>query len=209
MIIIVELLEGLHLCDISYNTMKLLLTALILTLSPYMDRALPINYSTNNASSTMAIEGTSTLHDWEMKAEDLQGTMDVDIYESELKIKELKLVVPVKSLKSGKGPMDDNAYKALKESEYPNITYELVRVKEISKLSEGLYDITTVGDLTVAGKTRRLIIPIKAKAVQGGVELSGATAFTMSSFDVEAPSFMMGTITTGDKITIKFSINYN
>ncbi|MGK0406527.1 MAG: polyisoprenoid-binding protein YceI [Roseivirga sp.] len=189
--------------------MKLLLTALILTLSLLVDRALPINYSTNNASSSMTIEGTSTLHDWEMKAEDLQGTMNVDLYENELKIKELKLVVPVESLKSGKGPMDDNAYRALKEPTYPNITYEMVLVKEISKLSEGVYEVTTVGDLTVAGKTRRLILPIKAKVVEGGIELTGATAFTMSSFNVEAPSFMMGTITTGDKITIKFSINYN
>jgi len=189
--------------------MKLFFTALILAFSPLNDRGLPINYSTDSANSSMAIEGTSTLHDWEMKAEDLQGSMDVDIYENELTINELKLIVPVKSLKSGKGSMDDNAYKALKEPTHTNITYQLVRVKEITRLGEGLYDITTVGDLIVAGKTRRLIIPLRAKVSKEGIALSGATAFTMSSFDVEAPSFMLGTITTGDKITIKFSINYN
>lgn len=189
--------------------MKLLFTAMILALSPIGERAIPLNYSTNSANSTMAIAGTSTLHDWEMKAADLQGSMDVDIYDERLDINHLKLVVPVKSLKSGKGPMDDNAYKALKVDDYPNITYELVSVKSMEKVSEGLYEVTTVGDLNVAGKTRRLIIPIKAKVLEEGIELSGITAFTMSSFDVEAPSFMMGTITTGDKITIKFSINYN
>ena len=189
--------------------MKLLFTAMILALSPMGEEAVPLNYTTNTAESTMAIEGTSTLHDWEMKAEDLKGSMDVDIYENKLGINHLKLVVPARSLKSGKGPMDNNAYKALKVDDHPNITYELVSVKSIEKLSEGLYEVTTVGDLQVAGKTRRLVIPIKAEVLNNGIELSGATAFTMSSFDVEAPSFMMGTITTGDKITIKFSINYN
>jgi len=189
--------------------MKLLFTAMILALSPLGERVIPLNYTTDSASSTMAIDGTSTLHDWEMKAKDLQGSMDVDIYEDKLGINHLKLVVPVKSLKSGKGAMDDNAYKALKVDDYPNITYELVSVKAIEKVGSGIYEVTTVGDLNVAGKTRRLIIPIKAKVLEDGIELSGITAFTMSSFDVEAPSFMMGTITTGDKITIKFSINYN
>jgi len=189
--------------------MKLLFTAIILALSPIGERAIPLNYSTDSANSTMAIAGTSTLHDWVMEADDLQGSMDVDIYEDKLGLNHLKLVVPVKSLKSGKGPMDDNAYKALKVEDYPNITYELVSVKAIEKVGEGLFEVTTVGDLKVAGKTRRLIIPIKAKVLDEGVELSGATAFTMSSFNVEAPSFMLGTITTGDKITIKFSINYN
>lgn len=189
--------------------MKLLLSLLLLSLNTSILGLKPVNYSTNNAKSSMAIEGTSTLHDWVMKAEDLQGSMDVDIYENELIFNSLKLVVPVQSLKSGKGPMDDNAYKALKEPQYPNITYQLVNVKEIKSTGGGSYDVTTVGDLTVAGKTRRLIIPIKAQVLENGLELSGATAFTMSSFDVEAPSFMMGTITTGDRITIKFSINYN
>ncbi len=189
--------------------MKLLFTAMILALSPIGERAIPLNYTTNTAESAMAIEGTSTLHDWEMKAADLQGSMDVDIYENKLGINHLKLVVPARSLKSGKGPMDDNAYKALKVDDHPNITYQLVSVKAIKKVGEGLYDVTTVGDLEVAGKTRRLIIPIQAKVLNDGIELSGATAFTMSSFNVEAPSFMMGTITTGDRITIKFSINYN
>jgi polyisoprenoid-binding protein YceI len=189
--------------------MKLLFTVLIIVLYPHFEGLNPIKYSTNQANSSMEIEGTSTLHDWLMKAEDLQGSLDVEIYENEIEINELKLVVPVQSLKSGKGLMDANAYKALKEPVYPTITYELIRVNAINKLSEGLYNITTVGDLKVAGKTRRLIIPLKAQVLDEGIELSGAIAFTMSSFHVEAPSFMMGTISTGDKITIKFSINYN
>jgi hypothetical protein len=189
--------------------MKLLFTVLIFVLYPLAEGVTPIKYSTNQAKSSMEIEGTSTLHDWIMKAEDLNGSMDVEIYENEIEINALKLVVPVLSLKSGKGPMDANAYKALKEPVYPNITYELIRVKAIDKLSEGLYNVTTVGDLKVAGRTRRLIIPIKAQVLEEGIDLYGAIAFTMSSFNVEAPSFMMGTISTGDKITIKFSINYN
>ncbi len=165
-------------------------------------------YQTNSAASSMTILGTSTLHDWEMKAEDLKGTMNVDLYADSLDIKDLRLTVPVKSLKSGKSPMDKNAYKALKEKDHKNIYYKLHSISKLRKVGSN-YKATTKGVLEVAGKKRTLNIPITVKVLNNSVELSGSTTFKMSSFDVEAPSFMMGAVTTGDEITINFSINYN
>lgn len=166
-------------------------------------------YQTNSAASTMTIDGTSTLHDWEMKAVDLKGNMNVDLYADSLDIKNLQLTVPVNALKSGKGPMDRNAYKALKEDKFPNIKYELISISKVQAVGKDQFKATTRGSLTVAGVKRILNIPIQVKVLPNGIELSGVTTFKMSSFQVEAPSFMMGTVTTGDQITINFSINYN
>ena len=82
-------------------------------------------------------------------------------------------------------------------------------VKEQKKLSNGNFSMVSRGKLTVAGETRILTVPIEVDASGEEVKVSGTTSFNMSSFDVEAPSFMMGAVTTGDNITIKFSINYN
>lgn len=167
-------------------------------------------YQTNAAASEMTILGTSTLHDWEMKAVDLRGTMNVDLYADSLDIKNLKLTVPVEALKSGKGPMDKNAYKALKYKEHQNIYYQLISIQKVNKTGASTFHAVSRGKLKVAGKERVLNIPITVKVLNnGGMELSGSTTFKMSSFDVEAPSFMMGAVTTGDEITINFSINYN
>lgn len=169
----------------------------------------PVTYKTNQALSSMKILGTSTLHDWEMEAENLYGTIDVDLYPDSLDIKELHLTVPVQSLKSGKEPMDDNAYKALKSKDHPKIIYKLKGVKGFKTINNNQMRLTTVGDLTVAGSRKTMQIPITATTREGGISLSGQVTFEMSDFGVEPPTFMFGTITTGDEITIEFNINYN
>lgn len=186
-------------------------TSLILTLGILLSAfALPeISLKTDNAHSSMSIEGTSTLHDWTMKAENLMGGMEVDIYSDSIHIKDLSLSVSVKSLKSGKSKMDDNAYEALKANDYKNIKYQFVKVKSQKALSGNKYELTTLGKLTVAGKTRTMQIPVTAIKTTNGLQIQGSTAFKMSSFGVEPPSFMMGAVSTGDLVTINFSINYN
>lgn len=166
-------------------------------------------FQTDSAHSSMTIEGTSTLHDWEMKAMDLQGTVDATLSQETLSLRELKLWVPVEALRSGKKAMDNNAYKALKRKEYPHIKYQLLSVSDLQRLRPGLFQLNTKGKLEVAGKTRLLDIPIRAQVLDQGIEFSGSTTFLMSSFDVEAPQFMMGAVSTGDEITINFKIRYN
>lgn len=190
--------------------MKTLLFSLILIILPFRNESgLPKIFQTNSAQSSMIIAGTSTLHDWEMEASNLNGSMDLEINKSTVDLKSLKLTVPVKALKSGKSAMDNNAYKALKTEQHHSIKYELVSVSEQQKLSNGNYKMLSRGKLSVAGVSRILRIPITLKSSNNGVEISGTTTFNMSDFKVEPPSFMMGAVSTGDEITIKFSINYN
>lgn len=166
-------------------------------------------YQTDNAASSMAILGTSTLHDWEMQATNLKGTMHVDEYSDSLDIKDLELTVPVEALKSGKSAMDKNAYKALKVKKYQNINYKLIGIQDLKKVNANTYKALSRGNLTIAGQKRTLRIPITIKTLDQSMKLSGSVSFNMSDFEVEPPSFMMGAVTTGDKITINFSINYN
>lgn len=167
------------------------------------------SYKTNSAASSMSILGTSTLHDWEMTAANLQGSMHVDLYQDSLDIQDLSLVVPVASLKSGKRAMDNNAYKALKAKDHKEIKYRLKAISKLKKTSDGSFMALSTGVLQVAGVSKTLNIPITVKVQKGGIVLSGTSTFKMSLFDVEAPSFMMGAVSTGDEITINFSINYN
>ncbi|MDR9373696.1 MAG: YceI family protein [Schleiferiaceae bacterium] len=189
--------------------MKTLAITLGLLMAPLLNPEPLVTYQTDKAQSTMAIEGTSTLHDWTVKAEDLRGTMDVDRFEKRLAINALQLTVPVETLESGKSPMNSNMYEALKSEEHPQIKYGLTEVLSQEWLGQGEVKLTTRGQLSIAGKTRTMDIPVRAVLSDEGVTLKGSSRFKMSSFGVEPPSFMFGSVTTGDYVTVNFSLRYN
>jgi hypothetical protein len=63
----------------------------------------------------MFVDGTSSLHDWTETVEQMTGNLDAEISGATIsKITSARVTIPVKSIKSGKGGMDDNTYKALK-----------------------------------------------------------------------------------------------
>ncbi len=189
--------------------MKPLLMFSVCSILGFTAADIVVTYKTDNAQSSLKIEGTSTLHDWEVLAGDLKGSMEVDRYKDSIHIKKLSLSLPVKSLKSGKGGMDRNMYKALKAEEFDRIHYRFTGLEKWSETQENTLTLITEGQLTVAGCTQTLSIPITAHLSEEGIALSGYTSFAMSSFGVEPPTFMFGSLSTGDEITIKFNINFN
>ena len=99
--------------------------------------------------------------------------------------------------------MDDNTYKALKESKYPTISYSL---KSYAVEGEVIY---LTGDLTIAGVTK----PVKFKStytVDGNsLHFIGNYKFKMTDFGIDPPTAVMGTIKTGDVVDIRFDFKYN
>lgn len=104
--------------------------------------------------------------------------------------------------------MDKNVYEALKEEDHPEISYELKSTK-YTKASGQEYEITAIGDLTIAGQTKEVEITMNGEFQDSMLKVEGSKSFNMSKFDVDPPTVMFGTIKTGDKITVDFSIIYN
>lgn len=81
-------------------------------------------YVINNKASEMTIDGTSSIHDWTSVVETIEGSVKI---ESDggviISLTDLNISVPVKSIKSGKNGMDKNTYKAMKETQNPNILF--------------------------------------------------------------------------------------
>lgn len=157
----------------------------------------------------MTIQGTSSMHDWESDVTEVNGAGLLEAANGTIAgISELSLEIPVKSIKSGKGStMDNKTYEAFKSEEHPTITYKLTEVKSIMKESDG-YLLKTVGDLTMAGSTRSIEMDVHAKSLgSGDWQFEGAKALKMTDFNMEPPKALMGTLKTGDEVTINFSIN--
>jgi polyisoprenoid-binding protein YceI len=167
-------------------------------------------YDVNKNASSMKIEGTSNIHDWEMVAEDFQGNLNVEVNDGQLvAITALDFTVVAESLKSGKGGMDKNTYKALKTDNNKNIIYQLNRVKEIDCTSKTRCIVSTSGYLTIAGTKKPIDIVFNAHINGGKITLSGNQDINMTSFNVEPPSAMFGTITTGEDLNIRFQITFS
>lgn len=141
-------------------------------------------------SVKVTVNGTSTLHPWTMTSSKatFAGTIAGDV------IKDVKFTMPAKNLKSGKGPMDTNAYKALKADKAPNITFT---AKEMA-LKKG----NVTGVLNIAGKAKTVTIPVNVVKAGATYKISGSTKMKMSDFGVVPPAFMMNTVKTGDEVTV-------
>lgn len=166
--------------------------------------------------SKMSITGTSTLHDWTSEVQTIQGYVEVE--ESFLKkgkakkgdeIAGVHVVVPVKSIISPRGAtMDKKTYNALKSEEHPEIIFDL-KDNKIQADGDG-YSINAKGDLTIAGQTKQVEFPVKAKLISAEkMSFEGSYKLNMVEYNMEPPSAMFGQIITGEEVEIKFELIVN
>jgi len=186
---------------------RIAMIVLVLSLMPFAGLAQK-TLNLDKRDSQITVTGTSTLHDWEIIVNDFSGMVEGEFNAQKPEIFASKLNVQVQSLKSGKSGMDKNVYEALKEEDHPVITYEFKTTKQIQQSDQG-YQITAVGDLTIAGQTKEVEISMTGEFKENKLKVKGSKSFNMSKFEVDPPTVMFGTIKTGDKITVDFSIIYN
>ncbi|MCG9971572.1 YceI family protein [Christiangramia crocea] len=192
----------------SYGTIKVLITAMIVSIGMNMNLNAQ-SYTLNNKSSSLIVEGTSNIHDWTMEAESTSGTISAEMDEGKLEeIDALRFTAEAEGLKSGKSGMDKNAYKALNTSKYKKITYELKNVKEITG-SNGNYKAKTTGSLEIAGVKKDIALNFNLTISPDKIILKGEHNLNMTDYGVEPPTAMFGTITTGETVKIKFETHFN
>ena len=166
------------------------------------------------ASGKNMIKGTSSLHDWQCIVEDQSGTAVINT-NGTLDITSLNVRMAVKSIKSVKengayydASMDKNTYKALNAEKYPDIIYTLISTSN-TKTSGNISTLTATGNLTVAGKTNKITFPVKAAVNGNKVIFTGAIKFKMTAFGVKPPTALLGTIKTGDEVTIVINTTFS
>ncbi len=164
-------------------------------------------YKLQSKNSKLTIEGTSSIHDWEMKAENFKAETLLQMEgEAVSEISSVEFSTPVSGLKSGKSIMDKKAHDALKEKKSPEIKFALNKNNNVS-ISGTRANFT--GLLTVAGKTKEVSL-----SAQFDIEnpqkflVSGSVPIKMSDFGIEPPTAMMGTIKTHDEVVVQFNLEF-
>ncbi|HEY6142861.1 MAG TPA: YceI family protein [Flavobacterium sp.] len=162
------------------------------------------NY-TLDPKSTFTVNGTSTMHDWEMKSTGkTTGTSNMTVTANKLEhIQAISIILPAESIKSEKTKMDKIAYETLKTNKNKNITFTL---KSAEKVNETTWNLT--GTYTIAGVSKLLKTQVKTTVTNGVVTLEGSQKITFTQFGMKSPTAMLGAIKTGEDLTIKFKASF-
>jgi polyisoprenoid-binding protein YceI len=166
-----------------------------------------VKYNSKNGLN-LVVSGTSTLHDWDMKSS--QGSFDASFTFNAAgavtAITGLSFTTPANALKSGKDAMDKNAYKALKLDKNPNISFTAATAT-ITAATATDFTVKAIGKLNIAGA------PVDAEIIATGkinadksITVTGTKKISMKDYGMTPPSFMMGTIKTGNDVTLKFDL---
>ncbi len=157
------------------------------------------------------LNGTSNLHDWEMKA--IKGQSEalftVDSKNKVTSLSKLSFTLPAKNLKSKHNQMDKNTYKALNTDKNPNIIFMLSSAT-ITETGNNNYKLNCSGKLTIAGISKQtdLIATGKYNPSDKTFTVTGSKKMKMTDYNVAPPKALLGTITTGNDITISYQLKF-
>jgi hypothetical protein len=157
------------------------------------------------------LNGTSNIHDWEMKALAGKGdaTFVVNAGGQVTGLTALNFTLPAVNLKSEHSQMDKNTYKALKTDRNPNITFALTSA-DVTATGGNNYQLKCVGKLAIAGTVKHtdLIATAKYNPADKSLTVTGIKKMKMTDYNVDPPKALMGTIKTGDAIAISFNMKF-
>ncbi len=163
------------------------------------------SYQLDKSASSILVRGSSTFHPWTLAAEEISSDI-VPILKnnSSVNLDDLYLEIPVKSLKSDKIGMNEDAHKALKAEKYPTIIFEMKETEYGSNSNEVILNIT--GNLEIAGVSRKIEVAASALKQDKNLRLLGSKTLRMSNFDIEPPSAFLGLLKAHDRVTVEFEL---
>lgn len=156
---------------------------------------------------SLVIKGTSNVHDWQSSVEELQSAILLTGSDGSLAITKCEITIPVKSIKSEKGAMmNKKTWKALNEEEYPQIKYTQSQFSAESQGSSG-FTAKSAGNLSIAGVTKPVELKLTGQLLEDKtIQVSGSKKLKMTDFGIDPPTALLGTMKTGDEITIEFNV---
>lgn len=156
-----------------------------------------------DSNPELKVSGTSSLHDWEMTSNKATGELKATLDNGKITdIAALSVTMQAESIKSGKSGMDKKAYEALKTNKFQTVTFNLK-----SATKSGDYWVFN-GALSLAGTSKNVSFKATVGENDGKHTISGKHSFKLTDFGIEPPKALMGTIKTGDEVTVSVKLNF-
>ena len=156
-------------------------------------------------AGTITVTGTSTLHDWSVRAAGLDGSLDLPagFLAGEPSAAPIAtFTVPARALKSEHDRMNKLMWEALAADRHPNLTFALESAR-LQGAGGPSAKVEVKGSLTVAGVAKPVTLLMDVRRDGDRVVASGELPLKMSDFGIKPPTAMMGTVRTGDAVRVK------
>ena len=152
--------------------------------------------------SKIWVTGTSTIHDWTCNVGEVDGWVDADVVETLTGFSKAEITVQADGLSCKNGTMDKKARNALASDDHPIIRYTL-KAAQVNATGKASFTASTTGRLTIAGETHTVTATVKGqRMLDGQLRFSTTLPITMSDYEVDPPTAMLGTLKTGDEVTV-------
>jgi polyisoprenoid-binding protein YceI len=178
---------------------------LLLTFALLLGAAAPLTSYRFAEGSRIWVEGTSTIHDWDCEATRfLGGATGTPDGARMSDLSAAQVTLDTRSIDCDNGTMNSKLRDALGKQP---IRYELTSATPASAATGGWFTVETTGTLSIAGQSRPARISMRARALENGrYRFTGAHALHMTDFGVSPPTAMLGTLKTGDEVTVHFDV---
>jgi len=202
---------------------SVLLLSLAVSCIPIQTQAETVSYYAQPGGAKVKIEGTSSIHDWNMESPVISGSVEADAGFPESALKggaaakpKVQVKIPVRSLKSYNKRMDEVYQEHMEEPKFKNMEFKLTELKAKGDAPKaGKCEFDAVGTMSIHGVSKEVTMPVtieKTEVEKGGkklaeLKITGSTPLKMSDYTVKPPCPNIpgvGQITTGDEIKLTF-----
>ena len=162
-------------------------------------------------SSSIEVDGTSTMTDWTMPASGFSGQLTWSkepaktTYEA-LKMVSASLTVPVRSLKGRDNTMNDKTYAAFKVEENEEIKFVMTSVITPQGFAHGA-GLTMVGTLTMAGASKEIRVPmVISHHADGSFSFAGTAKLNMTQWNMVPPTAFFDSLEVGEEVSVRVNL---
>ncbi len=166
------------------------------------------SYTIDNTQSSLAVHGTSTLHDWKLNAKTIKGMATLEVKGKELKgIKSLSIEVPVATMNSGLDAIDNHMRTAMTANDASVVTFILTEVTNLTANTIGGYTVQADGNISIIKNSKPVALQATIEMKENGaIRIFGETHISMTDYEVEPPQAEMGSIKTEDDVKVIFDV---
>jgi len=182
-------------------------------------------YTSTPKGCDVKVEGTSSLHDWEMEGSLVGGFLEfgagVQLDPSQATVGGISgdkvpatahVIIPIRSIHSKADHLPDVMehlmQDAMKEPQFPRIEFNLKEMAFKGPHEAGKpFNFEVTGDMVISGATNAATFPITITQVDAdNIQVSGTAPIHMPQYGITppAPSFGLGLMKTGPDVKIIF-----
>lgn len=190
-----------------------LLAVLLLTAGATIGQDMQLNIQD---SPNMHLYGEANIKSWDAAINEVNGTLTLQDIEnitaetlSPEAFQNLTLTIPVEEIEAESGGLTSNIHKYLKGDDYPNITFDLNNVTDITEQEDGSFLISGSGVISAAGAENTVEMQVTANLVNDGIQFTGEQELLMTDFGIDPPTAVFGTIRSRDEIRIEFDVSFS